>query len=163
MYVCMYVYIYIYIYIYTCIGVGRQTRGSVIRFSLDGLRVKPLQVSGGISILQSRASGLRSTTRGIPSGPKMTLWRRTNKQQATLPKHVQKTQRRNAETQRGVYMQRMCVYMYIHLYTYIHIYIYMYTYTHLSLYTYIYIYIYMYIYIYIHLSLYRCIYIYTYI
>ena len=39
---------------------------------LDGSRVSPFQVSGGISTLQSRASGLQSTTQGIPSGPKMT-------------------------------------------------------------------------------------------
>ena len=37
---------------------------------LGGLRVSPLQVSGGMSTLQSRASGLQSTTQGIPSGPK---------------------------------------------------------------------------------------------
>ena len=35
-----------------------------------GLGVSPLQVSGGISALQSRASGLQRTTQGIPSGPK---------------------------------------------------------------------------------------------
>ena len=34
--------------------------------SLGGLRMNPFQVSGGISTLQSRASGLQSSTQGIP-------------------------------------------------------------------------------------------------
>ena len=37
---------------------------------LDGLQVSPLQASGGISTLQSRAFGLQSATQSIPSGPK---------------------------------------------------------------------------------------------
>lgn len=45
----------------------QEVRGSNPR--LGGLRVSPLQASGGISTLQSRASGLQSTTQGIPSGP----------------------------------------------------------------------------------------------
>ena len=40
---------------------------------LGGLRVDPFQVSGGMSTLQSRASGLQSTTQGIPSGSKILL------------------------------------------------------------------------------------------
>ena len=39
---------------------------------LGGLRGSPLQVSGGLSALQLRASGLQSTTQGISSGPKKT-------------------------------------------------------------------------------------------
>ena len=45
-------------------------RGRYVRYLLGGLWVNPFQVSGGISTLQSRASGLQSMTRGIPSGPK---------------------------------------------------------------------------------------------
>ena len=37
---------------------------------LGGLRVSPLRASEGIGTLQSGASGLQSTTQGIPSGPK---------------------------------------------------------------------------------------------
>ena len=40
----------------------QEVRGSIPR--LGGLRVSQLQASGGISTLQSRASGLQSTTQG---------------------------------------------------------------------------------------------------
>ena len=36
---------------------------------VTGKAIKPSQVSGGIGTLQSRASGLQSITRGIPSRP----------------------------------------------------------------------------------------------
>ena len=46
-----------------------RCRRSGVRIPLGGLRVNPFQVSGGKGTLQSRASGLQSTTQGIPSGP----------------------------------------------------------------------------------------------
>ena len=47
--------------------------------TLGGLRASPLQASAGIGTQQSRASGLRSTMQGIPSGPNRLL--RVNKRQ----------------------------------------------------------------------------------
>ena len=49
----------------------QEVQGSNPR--LGGLRVSQFQVFGGISTLQSRASGLQSTTQGSPSGPKRLL------------------------------------------------------------------------------------------
>ena len=48
----------------------QEVRGSNHR--LGGVWVSQFQASGGISTLQSRASVLKSTTQGIPSGPQKT-------------------------------------------------------------------------------------------
>ena len=45
----------------------QEVRG--VHRGLGGSSVSPFQASGGISTLQSRASGLQSTTQGIPSAP----------------------------------------------------------------------------------------------
>ena len=50
-------------------GSALRCRRSGVRIpDLGGLRVDGFQVSGGRSTLQSRASGLQSAVRGIPSG-----------------------------------------------------------------------------------------------
>ena len=66
----------------------------------DGLRVSPFQASGGISALQSRASGLQSTTQGNSI---------------------------HAKTNTHMYIY---IYIYMYTCIYIHVYIYIYIYTH---------------------------------
>ena len=60
----------------------QEVRGSKSQAGgVTGLRVSPFQVSGGMSTLQSRASGLQCATEGIPSGPNKLL---RVKQQSSL-------------------------------------------------------------------------------
>ena len=51
-------------------------------------KTNPFQVSGGVGILQSRASGLQSTTQGIPSGPKWLLRIKTKHDRKRVPSAV---------------------------------------------------------------------------
>ena len=70
------------------VGCRLSDAETVVRYLPGGSRVKPLQVSGGISILQSRASGLQSTTRGSPSGPKRTPPSQTKNKENQAPGEV---------------------------------------------------------------------------
>ena len=159
---------------------------------MHGLRLDPFQVSGGISTLHSRASGLRSSTQGIPSGPKGLL-RATNKHITTTttttnndndndindkswrpgrrgPPALREHQPArahfggHAEPGRGARDRTMYVYVCVYIYIYIYTCMNTYTYMHAHMYTCmcVHVYMYMYIYIYIYIHTYTHIHIYTY-
>ena len=88
---------------------------------LGGLGASPFQASRGIRTLQSRASGLQSTTKGIPSLPKKTPPRQTKQAKKSL---------RGAATANAQAKHNICYFIisitiiistYIYIYIYIHI------------------------------------------